>query len=129
LKDFIMRIDRVAVVAIVNRAANVDDPVTDPLQFGCNLHHCGYESEVSSHRLMKGQELQTRFFQVDVSAVHVAVAIDDNAGAANIVFAHARERPLHLLDDQVSHLTERCSQIGKFEIKLFVLVFHGWTPG
>ena len=39
------------------------------------------------------------------------------------------ERALDLRDDQVSHLTELGSEIGKFEINVFVRMFHGWAPG
>ena len=119
---------RIALVAIVNRLANVDHPVTDSFQFGCNLHRRGYEPKVSGHRLMKRQELHTYFFQVNIHSVHADVALDDDAGAVNIMFTQTPERPVDLRDDQVSHLTELCSQIGKFEVKLFVRMFHGCTP-
>ena len=43
---------------------------------------------------------------------------------ANIMFAQASERALDLRDDQVSHLTDLRSQIGKFEVNVFVSMFH-----
>ncbi len=74
---------------------------------------------------MKGQELNAHFFEVNVHPVHVAVLLDDRAGAANIMIAQACERALDLRDDQVSHLSQLRAQIGKFQVKVFVRMFHG----
>jgi hypothetical protein len=108
----------------VNGLANVDHPVTDSLQFGGNLHRRGYQPKVSGDGLMKGQELQTHFFQVNIHSVQVAILLYDHASAANVMFTEALERALHLRDDQVSHLTELRSQIGKFEVNVFVSMLH-----
>ena len=124
-----MRRCLIALLAIVNRLAEVDHPVSDSLQFSCNLHSRGDEPEVSSHRLMKGQELQTRFFQIDVHSVHVDVRFDDRASAANIVLTQARKRRFDLRDNQVAHFIELRSQFGKFDVKFLVLMFHWMNSG
>jgi hypothetical protein len=43
----------------------------------------------------------------------------------NVMLAQAGERALDLRDYQLSHLTELRSQIGKFEVNVFVRMFHG----
>jgi hypothetical protein len=87
LRDFGMGRYRIGLGAIVNSVANVGHPVANSLQFGCNLHHGGYEPKISSHWLMKCQKLHTHFLQVNIHSVYVDVALDDDAGAANIMFA------------------------------------------
>src|ERR1700730_4463924 len=116
---------RIALVAIVNSLANVDHPVANSLQFSCNFHNRGYEPKVSGHRLMKRQELETHFFEINIHSVHVYVVLDDYAGAVNIMFAQTPERLVELRRGHISHLTQLPSQAGKSEVKLFVCMFHG----
>jgi len=60
-----------------------------------DLELCDLRTKLSQMGDMR-QELQTRFFQINIHSVHVYVVLDSDAGAVNIMFAQTPERLFEL---------------------------------
>ena len=102
----------------------IANTMTDALQVARHLHDHADETQVASHRLLRRQQVDSRFLDLVLHGVDAVVRVENASRQTGVPLEERLRRRPHLLLGEARHSQDLVLQLGQLMLEM---AFHGYV--